>query len=59
MIIVNLLYCCMFGQHWFKFPEDGTCVETCSSKLIVKYTRRGIGRLLVLIESVRIEILLL
>ena len=59
MITVKLLDCCTFSERWFKLPEDGSCVETCSNKLIVKYTICRIAHMLVLIESAPIQSLLL
>jgi hypothetical protein len=51
-VIVKLFYCCTLWQHWCWLPQDGDCVETCSSKSIVKYMIYRIARLLVLVEFV-------
>jgi hypothetical protein len=37
MIIIKLIYCCMFKQHLCKVPEDDNYAETCRSKLTSKY----------------------
>jgi hypothetical protein len=39
-------------EHLCKLPEDGDCVEICSSKLIVKYRIYGMVHLLLLIVFV-------